>query len=218
MVYYYDDISKLNASSMKEVMEVIPIERIQKANKYRRIEDTYLSAMSYAMLQYGLYKELLNISNLELFYNQFGKPYLMDKGIYFNISHCKAGVACGISNDEIGVDIQDVIHVKDDVLKRICSPEEIQYINKSDYPSEAFTKLWTYKESYLKAIGKGITEDLKQIVFSFEDNLVKRDGFILTSIHESNYFITACSSSVEYFTKVSWEEFYDFVMSKKHSN
>lgn len=100
------------------------------------------------------------------------KPYLKDSSnVFFNISHTKGLVVCGISDKEIGVDAEWIRGYDERLMKRICSEEEISYI-LSDFnealQKERFFRLWTLKESYIKAIGEGLAFPMKQICFSFE--------------------------------------------------
>jgi len=57
------------------------------------------------LLKYAL-KDYANIDKYEIVYNEYGKPYLKDIDIYFNISNSKNVSVCVISNREIGIDIQ----------------------------------------------------------------------------------------------------------------
>ena len=50
-------------------------------------------------------------------FNEHGKPYLVGhEGVYFNISHCREAIAVGVSNREIGIDIEGHKHFSHAIL------------------------------------------------------------------------------------------------------
>ena len=94
--------------------------------------------------------------------NDFGKPYLeQPKGIYFNGSHSGDYLVCALSNRPIGVDIQEKL------LQTPCLKLAKRFFTKKEYDSlldldekgqrEAFFRLWTQKESYMKYCGSGFS-------------------------------------------------------------
>ncbi len=103
-------------------------------------------------------KELLDevlrlngITQYELIYNEYGKPYLKEGALFFNLSHSGEYTACAISDHEIGIDIQKIC-IKEHAMRRICTPEERARIKTA----EDFTRMWVIKESFAKAKGIGI--------------------------------------------------------------
>ena len=106
-----------------------------------------------------------------------GKPVLEEaQGIYFNISHTRGLVVCGISERVIGVDTEYIRPFDRRLMRRVCTEEEIAYIyqnsgNREDQEqqSQRFFRLWTLKESYLKATGQGISIPMREVCFSLED-------------------------------------------------
>lgn len=98
-----------------------------------------------------------------------GKPYLKDEqGVYFNISHTKGVVVCGISNRMIGVDVERIRRFNEAVVKKACTQREQEYVfSGSDDRERAvrFCRIWTLKESYVKAIGKGLAYSMQDIEF-----------------------------------------------------
>lgn len=90
---------------------------------------------------------------------QQGKPYFPDyPEIRFNYSHCRKGILCGISDVEIGVDIERMIPFQERLARYICHPAEWDILQrKQDKEREGLlTRIWTAKESYLKCVGTGI--------------------------------------------------------------
>lgn len=100
-----------------------------------------------------------------------GKPYLEKvPGVYFNISHTSGLVACGIGRQEIGIDVERIRSYDKRLMQRICTEEEMAYIcddNKEgeQIQNERFFRLWTLKESYLKATGQGLAMPMREIIF-----------------------------------------------------
>ena len=86
-----------------------------------------------------------------------GKP--LADNIYFNVSHSKDFVALVQDDNPIGVDIEQIREVNDDLKRYISTDEEYQYI-KDD---ESFFEVWTNKEALSKCIGVGLTKKVKEI-------------------------------------------------------
>ncbi len=111
--------------------------------------------------------------SIGLGYTKLGKPFLAmsTKRLYFNSSHSGDQVLYGVSLDgHLGVDIEflDPEIESELISSHFFSPAEISLIKESqgDLRKEAFFRLWTIKESFIKLIGKGLT-------FPLEDVLVK---------------------------------------------
>ncbi|MGI6549056.1 MAG: 4'-phosphopantetheinyl transferase family protein [Syntrophomonadales bacterium] len=106
-----------------------------------------------------------NVRNDQLLFenNQYGKPYL--KGIEnfcFNISHSGRWVACAVDHQPVGIDIEEMAPIELDVARHYFSAEEFAYIaNQPESERTAtFYDIWTLKESYIKALGWGLSKDL----------------------------------------------------------
>lgn len=89
--------------------------------------------------------------------DEFGKP--ISKNCYFNISHSKGLVVFIKDTVPVGVDIEKIRPVEDDLKNYISSEKEKEYL-KSDL---AFYEIWTNKESLTKCVGTGIKEKIKDI-------------------------------------------------------
>lgn len=86
--------------------------------------------------------------------NPNGKPYLAHGGLYFNLSHSGDYAALVLSDEEVGVDIEKLEPPKIAVAKRFFSKPEYDWLAK--HPMN-FYELWVLKESYVKALGTGLT-------------------------------------------------------------
>lgn len=81
------------------------------------------------------------------------------KSIYFNVSHSNGLVVLAVSKDhEIGIDIEIIREVKNDLKRYVTNDSEYQSIKSN----EDFFRIWTSKESLLKCIGTGL-KDIKNV-------------------------------------------------------
>ncbi|QDT07637.1 4'-phosphopantetheinyl transferase sfp [Rubripirellula lacrimiformis] len=107
----------------------------------------------------------------------FGKPFVTGPDVArrpFNVAHTDGLVVCGIADPSdwlVGVDVECLNRRTDPALAdRYFSKPEIDYLkqyrNESDRRN-AFLRVWTLKESFIKAIGTGLQTPLAD--FAFED-------------------------------------------------
>ncbi|XP_010913667.1 uncharacterized protein [Elaeis guineensis] len=105
--------------------------------------------------------------------NRFGKPEVeWDKydlwappPLQFNISHTSTMIACGVTLDlPIGIDIEEKQRkTSNNILSlahRYFSPVEVAYLKTLADPEcrqSEFIRLWTLKEAYVKALGRGFS-------------------------------------------------------------
>lgn len=97
-----------------------------------------------------------------------GKPFFPEKPeCNFNISHSGDHCAVMISDKTCGADIEEIRPFPQKVLKRICTEEELDHVFSlpEDEQKNAMWQLWTLKESYVKAVGKGLSFGMKNISF-----------------------------------------------------
>lgn len=86
-----------------------------------------------------------------------GKPYFSEyRNIYFNISHSGDMAVCALGGMELGVDIERMRAVKEGMIRRVLTGREREWLTRSADKEEAFIRLWTLKESYVKATGEGL--------------------------------------------------------------
>jgi 4'-phosphopantetheinyl transferase len=97
--------------------------------------------------------------------NRYGKPYLLsEKSIHFNMSSSDDYVACAVGSEEVGIDIEHIMPIDPLVAEYFFSAEEINTLKgyEGHRKLEYFYGVWTIKESYVKALGKGIDLGLER--------------------------------------------------------
>ena len=125
-------------------------------------------------------------------YGQNGKPYFKEYPyIHFNISHCKSGIACVINNAPVGIDIEQIYYDKD-IAENILSHKELQIVQNSEFSECEFIKYWTMKESYLKLMGIGIIDDMKNILNNCADNVEFK-----TFVDKNNFFVVTVALNIK---------------------
>lgn len=109
--------------------------------------------------------------------NRHGKPALMPGvtpvPVRFNLSHCKDLAGCAVTWDaDVGIDMEDQHRgVNLNLARRFFSEPEIMQLEKIKDTAgrEAmFLQLWTLKEAYIKAVGKGLSMGLDKFSFVFD--------------------------------------------------
>ena len=153
-LYLCDDLPAPGSGFVAEHLPRLPPFRQEKCARYHRDSDKIACIVSYLLLSKGLREHYGLESSGEFSCNRHGKPYLKDHPeVFFNLSHCKCGVACALANVEVGVDIQDVRPFSASLARRICSEREQRELSASADPAKLFCRFWTEKESYAKAWG-----------------------------------------------------------------
>ena len=102
--------------------------------------------------------------NIRFQRGRFGKPFIPDMPINFNLSDTKDAVAIAVSaHRDLGVDVETMSRVVDHeaVGEHYFTMEEVASINGSPDGKRRFLEFWTRKEAVLKASGVGIMDDLR---------------------------------------------------------
>ena len=111
-------------------------------------------------------------------FGEQGKPYLPGlPDVHFSLSHSGTRVLCALSDAELGCDVEGTRRCDPALARRFFHPDETAWL-LSLPPREqdaAFLRLWTLKESYLKAVGLGLSLPLDAFRI-----LPEGDGFALT--------------------------------------
>ncbi|PXX50800.1 4'-phosphopantetheinyl transferase [Hungatella effluvii] len=130
-----------------------------------------------------------------------GKPYLREyPQIQFNISHCMGLAVLGVGECSVGIDVEYVRPYREPLLKRVLSAAELRQMEAAGEAGreELFFRFWTLKESYVKAVGCGITVPLQDISFQIGDDggiTCEKTGWKFRQwILAGGYVLSACVS------------------------
>ena len=180
-IYGVKLIDDLQFLEMRSIFQAcLPPEVCKAVKKIKFPAGIQRKILGSLMLRAILYRDFdVKPKDIKIGYTEKDKPYLLSHpNIHFNISHSGNWVVFAFSSKKVGIDIEKVKKINFGIAKRFYSDEEqkqLFLLNKKkqlDY----FFDLWTLKESYLKALGTGLTKSLS----SFTVRLTKGNY----SLHE----------------------------------
>ena len=127
-------------------------------------------------------------------YNDYGKPIAKD--IFLNVSHSNERVVMAVAKKEVGVDIEYIKPSMKSHLHKMFSEEELKEIKT---PKD-FYSLWTRKESLLKCVGTGITQELKTVPTETSKVLTfNNKKYITKSLDLGDYYLSVTLETTLYF-------------------
>lgn len=106
----------------------------------------------------------------------YGKPYVRGALDFdFNIAHSGNWIVCGAGPGRIGVDVERIGEADAGFVERYFAPHEVEMFRASDAASRRrlFYSIWTLKESYIKALGKGLAIPLDGFSIIFQSHGIR---------------------------------------------
>ena len=150
-------------------------EEVQRANRFRRLTTRNQHVIGRGMARRLLARAEFPPQEIQFAAALHGKPYVVAPDLArqpFNIAHTDGLVICGVGSDVhelVGIDVEKLDRRTDPALaERYFSTPEIEYLQtKTDEKSrqDAFLRVWTLKESFIKAIGTGLQTPLADFAF-----------------------------------------------------
>ena len=154
-----------NDSLFKKAYSRIDPYRQKRADRYAKDEDKRLALGAGLLLSYLRKKEGIEAP---LVYNEHGKAYFEGNPLYFNLSHSGCYVALAYDSMDLGVDIEAHRVIEEAIFPKVFTSAEQAFLQEKEGEEKknAFFRLWTEKESYLKAVGVGLSKPLASVDFS----------------------------------------------------
>jgi 4'-phosphopantetheinyl transferase len=110
-------------------------------------------------------------SDVQFRYGPHGKPYVPASALRFNISHSGALALIALSRVEVGADVELPRPRRSDAIaRRFYAPGEIERLfaeTDAESRADAFFRLWTCKEAFLKATGEGLSRSTRSYEIAF---------------------------------------------------
>lgn len=180
-IHALDQFERLSRQSFDKMMVLVPQETRNRINRFIRWEDAQRTLTAELLVRLVACSRL-NLRNTDLVFikNQYNKPFLSIAGnLLFNISHSGRWVVAAFSEYvDVGVDVEEIKKTDFGIAKRFFSKDEYRYIMERPEKCrhETFYDLWTLKESYIKAVGKGMYQGLDTFSILFTDGNIQLNG------------------------------------------
>lgn len=168
----FDEISNCVADICLRLLSADERARLSRLLS-RDHKEQYLIAHAGLRLLLSKYFPPIKPVNWAFSFGAFGRPEVTGgaPGLSFNISHTNGYVALAFARDcRLGVDVEARISEIDlELADSVCTPAELRDLRgvPSSLQTARFTRLWTLKEAYLKALGTGFALSAKAISYRF---------------------------------------------------
>lgn len=193
-LFVIDDLASVTPAQLDEALAALPDWRRERALRFKHEQGRVACALSYLLLCRAL-REVYGIDEQPAFvYGEHGKPSLSftsgeraeaERTIHFNLSHCKHAVACVVSSRPVGVDVECTGRYREALARHVFNQQECHHMVQATDTDLAFTRLWTKKEAIVKLTGRGIDDDLKNLLLKYSNVLLDTEdhpdrGYVVT--------------------------------------
>lgn len=186
-------------NQIEKLQSVLSPEEIKKTAyyKYEPLQHNYIVTQSVLRMLLSAYLDIRPV-DVQMGVHKKGKPYLInDPSLFFNISNSQGICVYAFSRDvEVGIDVEKIRDLPDldQLIEKNLTPRERKYFRKDpDKRLTRFFQFWTFKESFLKAIGEGMRLTPENLEFSLEDGTIR--------LQFTNYGIDASGWQFKDFTR-----------------
>jgi 4'-phosphopantetheinyl transferase len=197
-LFIRDDLDRIASAEVEQMLTQLPSWRREKALRFKHEQGRKECACAYLLLCQAL-RDVYGISEQPSFIiGEHGKPELsfdsqqltVNSQIFFNLSHCKNAIACVVADRPVGVDVESIGRYNESLARHVLNDQEFSLVQQASNPQLAFTRLWTQKEAIVKLTGRGIEDDLKNLLIKYnnvylhtEEHLDK--GYVVTVAQEA---------------------------------
>ena len=213
---YYLNIAFLRSEkAIATYIDKVSSERKQRIETTKRAE-TKAALLGAGLLLNEVLQKSFGLSDTELTVNEYGKPSLKNNpDLHFNLSHSGDIAILTVSDTPCGVDIESTArpHEAMGVANRFFSRNEYAAMMLSANPNEAFCRLWTLRESYVKMRGKGFAIGLSTLKCDFhrgvctiyQDHLPQSDAFFKEFRDIPGYRVSVCTNEAAEHSFCEWK-------------
>jgi 4'-phosphopantetheinyl transferase len=215
---------KLREEQYKKLFNFLSLDERKQINKFKKWEDAQRALIGRILIRSIVCNHYSFKNYISFQINEYGKPFLKElPDIHFNIAHSGCWVVCAIDNDSVGIDVERIQPIDLNIAKRFFSMEECADLYKKEEKDRLsyFFDLWTLKESYIKAEGKGLSIPLDSFTIRKEKGSIRLIGenksYYFKQYEISNeYRLSVASTSNNFPTKhitFDLDTFIEFTMA-----
>lgn len=170
MHWSYCNTTDFSTEALQQAYAQLSASRKEHIDRLRQPEDKARSLAAELLVQ-KLLQEQYGITCGVLHRSASGQPYLSGCDLHVSISHCDRMIACAISREPVGIDVEKIRPIDLSICRHVCTDAEKAYVGTDGTEGQLcrdpeilhrFFEVWTAKEAYFKKCGTGIT-DLKSV-------------------------------------------------------
>jgi 4'-phosphopantetheinyl transferase len=194
-IFVREDLASISSEELEAAIASLPDWRREKALRFKHEQGRKECAFSYLLLCQAL-REVYGITEQPSFLiGEHGKPELdfnpnsqlstLNSQLFFNISHCKQAIACVVSSHPVGIDVESIGRYSESLARRVLNDTEFAAVSQAPDPQIPFIRLWTQKEAVVKLTGRGIDDDLPNLLLKYNNVSLQTEehmdkGYILS--------------------------------------
>ena len=198
-LYHASTEALRDAGRFARLLETVPPERQEKVAAFRIEAARRLSLGAGLLLNRAL--QDAGYTTAEIAVNEYGKPWFPAlPDFHFSLSHSGERVLCAVSALPVGCDIEKLGRDTASLARRFFHPKERDWLFSlpEEEQGAAFFRIWTGKESFIKAIGLGLSQPLDSFaVIPGEPVALMQDvdprPWRIRSFREGDYFAALCA-------------------------
>ena len=198
-LFIKDNLASITPQELERAIASLPAWRREKALSFKFEQGRKECTFAYLLLCQAL-QEVYGITQQPSFtLGEHGKPsFLLGEvtqsntptlpipaALHFNLSHCKPAIACVLADHPVGVDIERIGRYEESLARYVLNDQEFAIVQQSPDPHVAFIRYWTQKEAIVKLTGRGIDDDLKNLLLNYNNVLLHTEehltkGYVVT--------------------------------------
>lgn len=186
MNWLFRKINTVPEQTYRRVYEGLSDSRKAHIDRMKKEEDKKRSLLASLLVQELLEKQGV-AATLERDGNN--RPYLEGCDLFVSITHSHEAVACALSQEPVGIDMEKIEPVRAALVRYVCRPEEWEYVQQGQSIDarleekqmlRRFFEVWTAKEAWFKKQGSG--ELLQVNTCQLEKTHFLKDGYLITIV------------------------------------